>query len=54
MNQSEMIDFFRKGKKINVYYDSDTDSIYCAYVSMFTLLLGMVFLLDSIYLIFTL
>lgn len=46
--------FFRKGKKISVYYDSNNNSIDCAYGNIFVLFLGIIFLLGSIYLIFVL
>ena len=46
--------FFKKGKKINIYYDSNNDSIDCAYGYKFSLFMGIIFLVASIFLIFKL
>ena len=44
----------RKGKKINVYYDENSDSVDCNYGNIFTLLFGLLFIVGSLYLMITL
>ena len=43
--------FLRKGKKINVYYEpNNTNIIKCTYGDIFVLMLGVLFIVGSVYL----
>lgn len=46
--------FLRKGKKITIFYNLNNNTIDCSYGYIFTLVLGTIFLLGSLYCIFTL
>lgn len=44
----------RKGKKINVYYDEKTNNVDCVYGYIFTIILGLLFIVGTFYIISTL